>query len=240
MLEIPIENVNAMLQVRCIEALMTFPTPHAHFIVRIMRHKFPRSTSSQSALVPRSFLLYPYSARSIANCPFKYHQYRPPYHHSNLYPRRTRHYHPHPRGHICNTVSIHPTQSDKKKSIRISLVNLCTFWQLAICLQTSRFIRTVFEYDVSLLVLVVSEGEQDYVALINPDFLAELATNVGEAFLAVEAERFEAAVAEHLEDLGVFLTFLFKGQLTLLVVVFVLATTPIFTSLEDVLVSCTM
>jgi hypothetical protein len=51
MLEIPIENVNALLQVRHIEALMTFPTSHARFVVRIMRHKFPRSTSPQSTLV---------------------------------------------------------------------------------------------------------------------------------------------------------------------------------------------
>jgi len=30
---------------------------------------------------------------------------------------------------------------------------------------------------------------------------------VSEAFLAVKAERFEAAIAQHLEDLGVFLAF---------------------------------
>lgn len=74
---------------------------------------------------------------------------------------------------------------------------------------------------------------------------------------AVEAEGFEAAVAEHFEDLGVFLggglvggveeggrggcgkgckrtlAFFFEGQLSLLVVVLVLAPASVFTTLEE-------
>ena len=61
--------------------------------------------------------------------------------------------------------------------------------------------------------MVVAQGQQDDVALVDPDFLAQLAADVGEALGAVEAERFEAAVAEHLEDLCVFWERLVSGVL---------------------------
>lgn len=41
----------------------------------------------------------------------------------------------------------------------------------------------------------------------------------------------EATVAEHLHDLGVFLTIFLEGELTLLVVVLVLSTTSVLSSL---------
>jgi hypothetical protein len=190
----------------------------------------PSSASPQSTRFLSNFL-YPRSNQPTTSCLFKCHRYQPPCHHSNLYLRRIRHCHPHPHDHIwqCGQCAYYPWA--QKESIRISLVDLRTLWQLPICLQTPRLVRTVLEYDVSLLVLVVSKREQYYIALVDPDFLSELPTDMGEALLAVEAERFEAAVAEHLEDLGIFLAFFFEGQLALLVVVFVLATTPVFTSL---------
>ena len=89
-------------------------------------------------------------------------------------------------------------------SIRIRLVDLRALRQLAIGFEGTRFVGRVLEYHVAFLVLVVAQGQQDDVALVDPDFLAELAADVGEAFGAVEAEGFEAAVAKHLEDLGVF------------------------------------
>jgi hypothetical protein len=56
--------------------------------------------------------------------------------------------------------------------------------------------------------------------------------NVGQSLFAIEAEGFESTVTQHLEHLGVFLTFFFEGEFALLVVVFVFASTPIFTTLE--------
>jgi hypothetical protein len=52
-----------------------------------------------------------------------------------------------------------------------------------------------------------------------------------QSLLAVEAEGFQTAVAKHFDDLGVFLTFFFEGQLALFVVVFVFAAAPVFASL---------
>lgn len=43
--------------------------------------------------------------------------------------------------------------------------------------------------------MVIAQGQEDDVALVDPDFLAELAADMGEALGAVEAEGFEAAVA---------------------------------------------
>ena len=54
-----------------------------------------------------------------------------------------------------------------------------------------------------------------------------------QSLLAVETLCVQPAVAQHLEDLSVFLAFLLEGQLSLLVVVFVLASTPILTTLFD-------
>lgn len=56
--------------------------------------------------------------------------------------------------------------------------------------------------------------------------------DVGQSLFAVKAERFESTVTQHLEDLGVFLTFFFEGEFALLIVVFVFSSTPIFTTLE--------
>jgi hypothetical protein len=50
--------------------------------------------------------------------------------------------------------------------------------------------------------------------------------------LAVETQRFESAVAQHLQHLGVFLPFFFEGELALFVVIFVLAATAVFTTLD--------
>lgn len=55
-----------------------------------------------------------------------------------------------------------------------------------------------------------------HVALVDPDLLPHLAADVGKALLAVEALGLEAAVAEHLDDLGVLLALLLEDELALL------------------------
>ena len=52
--------------------------------------------------------------------------------------------------------------------------------------------------------MVVAEREEYDVALVDPDFLSEFASDVGEALFAVEAESFKAAITEHLDYLGIF------------------------------------
>jgi hypothetical protein len=84
--------------------------------------------------------------------------------------------------------------------------------------------------------LVVAQTEQDDVALVDPDFLPQFATDMCEAAGAVEALGFETAVSEHLDDLGVFLAFFFEDKLALFVVVFVLTTTSVLATLSGVLV----
>ena len=116
-------------------------------------------------------------------------------------------------------------------NIRIRLVDLRRLRQLLVSLQTPRLVRTVLENDIPLLVLIVPQAEQDDVALVYPHFFPQLASDVGEAFFAVEAEGFQAAVAQHFEHLGVFLPFFLEGQFALFVVVFVFAAASIFASL---------
>ena len=52
--------------------------------------------------------------------------------------------------------------------------------------------------------MVIAEREKDDVPLVDPDFFAQFAADVGKSLGAVEAEGFETPVAEHFEDLCVF------------------------------------
>ena len=89
----------------------------------------------------------------------------------------------------------------------------------------------VLHDDIALLVLVVSERQEDNITLVDPDLLPQLAADMGETAGAVEALGFQTTVSEHLDDLGVFLAFLFEDEFALFVVVLVLTPTSVFTSL---------
>jgi hypothetical protein len=89
----------------------------------------------------------------------------------------------------------------------------------------------VLHNNIALFVLVVAQREQNDVALVDPDLLPQLAADMGETASAVEALGFQTAVSEHLDYLGIFLTFLFEDEFTLFVVVLVLTPTSVFTSL---------
>ena len=88
-------------------------------------------------------------------------------------------------------------------AVGVGLVDLGGLWELAIGLERASLVGGVLEDDVALLVLVVAKGQQDDITLVDPDLLAELATDVSEALGAVEAEGLEATVTQHLQDLSI-------------------------------------
>ena len=88
-------------------------------------------------------------------------------------------------------------------AVGVGLVDLGGLWELAIGLERASLVGGVLENDVALLVLVVAKGQQDDITLVDPDLLAELATDVSEALGAVEAESLEATVTQHLQDLSI-------------------------------------
>lgn len=116
-------------------------------------------------------------------------------------------------------------------TIGIGFVDLCTLGEFAVGLKGAGFVGRVFEDDIALFVLVVSQRQQDDVALVDPNLLPQLSPDVRQSLLAVEAECLQAAVAQHLQHLGVLLPFFLEGQLALLVVVLVLSSSPILASL---------
>ena len=63
-------------------------------------------------------------------------------------------------------------------AVCVGLVDLGRLGQLAVCLQASCFVGVVLEDDVALLVLVVTQRQEDNVALVDPDLLSQLATDV--------------------------------------------------------------
>lgn len=60
--------------------------------------------------------------------------------------------------------------------------------------------------------------QNSHVSLVDPHLLPHLAADVCQALLAVEALGLEAAVAEHLDDLGILLALLIEDQLALVAV----------------------
>ena len=110
----------------------------------------------------------------------------------------------------------------------------------------------VLENDVALLVLVVTERQQNNVSLVDPHLLPELAADMAKTAGAIEALGLETAVAEHLgeargsaveglvrgreqtnlENLCVLLALLLKGELAFFVVVFVLSPTSVLATLR--------
>jgi hypothetical protein len=89
-------------------------------------------------------------------------------------------------------------------AVRVRLVDLGALGEFAVGFERARLVGTVLEDHVAFLVLVVAEREQDDVALVDPDLLAQLAANMCEALGAIEAERLEATVAEHFQNLCIF------------------------------------
>lgn len=72
-------------------------------------------------------------------------------------------------------------------AVGVCLVDLRALGEFAVGLQGAGLVGGVLEDHVALLVLVVAERQQDDVALVDPDLLAQLAADVGQALGAVEA-----------------------------------------------------
>lgn len=120
-------------------------------------------------------------------------------------------------------------------AVRVRLVNLGVLGQLAVGLERARLLDCVLEDDVPLVVLVVTKGEKNDVTLVDPDLLAQFATNVGQSSDAVHTLRLETPVPEHLHYLGVFLPVLLERQLALLIVGLVLSSASVLAALSLVL-----
>merc|ERR1719351_378898 len=118
---------------------------------------------------------------------------------------------------------------------RHRLVELDRLRELSVRLEVPGLVGGVLQDDVGLGVLVVPEAHQDDVRLVDPHLLPELAADVAEPLDAVEAHGLEAAVAQHLGDLGVLLAILPEHQLSLEALVLVLAAPAILASLSLVL-----
>eukprot|EP00321_Phaeocystis_globosa_P013743 CAMPEP_0118829246 /NCGR_PEP_ID=MMETSP1162-20130426/22584_1 /TAXON_ID=33656 /ORGANISM="Phaeocystis Sp, Strain CCMP2710" /LENGTH=198 /DNA_ID=CAMNT_0006760389 /DNA_START=77 /DNA_END=672 /DNA_ORIENTATION=+ len=94
-------------------------------------------------------------------------------------------------------------------------IDLHCLRKLVVRLQTARLIAVVFEDDVRLLVLELTQAKQDYVSHSNPDALAQLPSDVAQSVDAIKAKRLKPTVPQHSRHLRVLLTILLEGQLTL-------------------------
>lgn len=116
-------------------------------------------------------------------------------------------------------------------AVGIGLVDLGVFGQLAVGLERTGLVGGVLHDHIALLVLVLTEREEDDITLVDPDLLAHLATDVSQTLFAIKAQSLQAAVAQHLYNLRILLAFLLEDKLALLVVVLVLSTATVLTAL---------
>jgi len=114
---------------------------------------------------------------------------------------------------------------------KVVLVDLGVLGQLSIRLETPSLFRRVLDDDVGLAVLEFSQREEHNVALVDPHLFAHLATDMREPLLAIKAQCLEPPVTEHLHHLGILLAVFLEDQLSLVVVVFILSTSPILATL---------
>jgi len=113
------------------------------------------------------------------------------------------------------------------------LVDFGRFGQFAIGLQLTGLVRIVLQNDVGFAVLKVAQANEDNIALVYPDLLTKLATNVAQTGLAVKALSLKAAIPKHTKHLRILLAVLFENQFALNFA-FVLSSTSIFTTLSFV------
>jgi hypothetical protein len=112
----------------------------------------------------------------------------------------------------------------------------------------SRLVGSILDNDIRLVVLEISQGKKNDVSLINPDLepkmdylhcdgsvkaylLAHLSSNVCQSLLSIKALGLQASVSQHLCHLCILLSVFSKHQLSLVVIVLVLSTSPILSSL---------
>jgi hypothetical protein len=117
----------------------------------------------------------------------------------------------------------------------VCVVDPDVVWQLIILLEHTGLIGCVLQDHIRLLVLVLTETHQHDISLGYPHLLPHLATNMTEALNAIDTLRFEAAVTQHSNDLGVLLPILLVNKLTLLLLILVLSSLPVLASLSLVL-----
>jgi hypothetical protein len=117
----------------------------------------------------------------------------------------------------------------------VGLIDLGVLGKLAIGLEGTGFIGSVLENDIALVVLEVSERQEDNITLVDPDLLSHLSTNVGETLAAVKAQSLETTVSKHLNYLSVLLAILLEGELSALVIVLLGTTSAVLSTLSLVL-----
>merc|ERR1712029_1328790 len=116
-----------------------------------------------------------------------------------------------------------------------SVTDLDGFGKLAIGLEIPRFIGRIFLDHISFSILIISETNKNDIRLIDPHFLSQISTNVTQSFDTVKTHSFESSITKHLGDLGVLLAIFFENEFTLEALIFILSSTPIFSSFSLIL-----
>lgn len=113
-----------------------------------------------------------------------------------------------------------------------SLVDPGRLGKLSVLLQVTRLVGAVLVDDVDLLVLEVALADEDDVTGSHPHLLAHLSADVAQAGHTVEAEALAAAVAKHLDHLGVLLSLLLELELALGLLAVSLSSAAVLASLS--------
>lgn len=79
-------------------------------------------------------------------------------------------------------------------AVGIGLVDLGGLGQLAIGLERTGLIGVVLEDNVTLVVLVITQRQEDDIAVVDPDLLSQLASDVGKTLGTIKALRMTVSI----------------------------------------------
>lgn len=115
------------------------------------------------------------------------------------------------------------------------------------------FIGSIFYNDIGLVVLEVPEREKDNVSLVDPHLrskvgsrsietiraylLPHFASDMCQSLLPIKALCLQSAISQHLCYLGILLSIFTEYKFTLVIVILILPTSPIFPALYSIQVN---
>jgi len=111
-----------------------------------------------------------------------------------------------------------------------SIVDAEGFREFPVRLQRTRFVSQVLQDDIRLLVLEVTQTQQDDVTSVHPNLLTHLTTDVTQALYPIDALRFQTSVPKHAQHLRILLTVLLEDEFSLLIPAVALPTAAILTT----------
>mmetsp|Transcript_18149 Transcript_18149/g.28647 ORF Transcript_18149/g.28647 Transcript_18149/m.28647 type:complete len:246 (-) Transcript_18149:19-756(-) len=129
---------------------------------------------------------------------------------------------------IVSTIAFHC-------KIHSSFIDAGIIRQLAILFQVSCFVCIISMYDITLVILVVSQPAKYNITRTNPDLLSHLASNMPQPVNTIITVKLTPSIPKHSHNLSVLLSIFLEFKLSFCLFIFILPPPSIFTTLSLIL-----